>query len=98
MRSTARRKGALLGRVRSGGAVSQQVYRKQHVVTSVVAVIVDEQETRAVVPNPCEVAEARWVPRPDLGSFPMPDGARYIVGRLFREHHDPELRNLKHGS
>lgn len=151
--------------------MTQHLYRKQHIVTSVVAVIVDEAErvlltrravppfrdlwvmpggkiglgepilralhrevqeevglevsveglvdvfehltpgpdtdhfvilyyrcrpvTRAVAPNPVEVAEARWVPRAELGSVPMPDGARYILGRLFPEHHAPELRNLK---
>lgn len=152
--------------------MTQHLYRKQHVVTSVVAVIVDEGErvlltrraippfqdlwvmpggkidlgepiiralhrevreevgievsvealvdvfehltpgpdndhfvilyyrchpvTRALAPNPAEVAEARWVPRADLGSLPMAEGGRYILGRIFPEHHDPELRNLKH--
>jgi 8-oxo-dGTP diphosphatase len=51
--------------------------------------------THAVVPNPQEVAEARWVPRAELGSVPMPEGTRYILGRLFPEHHEPEIRNLK---
>jgi 8-oxo-dGTP diphosphatase len=51
--------------------------------------------THAVIPNPQEVAEARWVPRAELGSIPMPEGTRYILGRLFPEHHEPEIRNLK---
>lgn len=154
-----------------GGAVTQHLYRKQHVVTSVVAVVIDEAErvlltrraiapfhdlwvmpggkiglgepilralhrevgeevgievvveglvdvfehltpgpdndhfvilyyrcrpvTRAVTPNPAEVAEARWVPRAELGTLPMPDGTRYILGRLFPEHHAPGIKNLK---
>jgi 8-oxo-dGTP diphosphatase len=150
--------------------MTQHLYRKQHVVTSVVAVIVDEAErvlltrravppfrdlwvmpggkidlgepilralhrevleevgitvnveglvdvfehltpdtdhfvilyyrchpvTRAIVANPAEVAEARWVPRAELAAMPMPDGARYIVGRIFPEHAAAEIRNLKH--
>jgi 8-oxo-dGTP diphosphatase len=138
-----------------------QSYRKQHIVTSVVAVIVDEQErvvlTRRGVPpflgqwvmpggkialgepmrtalrrevreevgidvavgvlvdvfeqlvpgadndhhvilyyrcrpsrpdltpNPAEVAEARWVPRGELGRYDMPEGTRHVLGRLFPE-------------
>jgi len=150
--------------------MTQHLYRKQHVVTSVVAVIVDEAErvlltrravppflglwvmpggkidlgepilralhrevqeevgisvnveglvdvfehltpdtdhfvilyyrchpvTRELRPNPSEVAEARWVPRGELAAMPMPDGARYILGRLFPEHAAGEIRNLKH--
>jgi 8-oxo-dGTP diphosphatase len=148
--------------------VSQHVYRKQHVVTSVVAVVVDEAErvvlTRRAVPpfeglwvmpggkidlgepilgavhrevreeigiavsvgglvdvfehltpgpdndhfvilyyrctpldaelqpNPAEVAEARWVPRTELSGYPMPQGTRYILGRLF-----PELAGAEPG-
>ena len=149
--------------------MTQHLYRKQHVVTSVVAVIVDEAErvlltrravppflglwvmpggkidlgepilralhrevleevgvtvnveglvdvfehltpdtdhfvilyyrchpvTRELRPNPAEVAEARWVPRAELGDVPMPDGARYILGRIFPEHAAGEIRNLK---
>jgi 8-oxo-dGTP diphosphatase len=149
--------------------MTQHLYRKQHVVTSVVAVIVDEAErvlltrraippfldqwvmpggkidlgepilralhrevqeevgisvnveglvdvfehltpgtdhfvilyyrchpvTRTLTPNPAEVAEARWVPRAELGAMTMPDGARYILGRIFPEHAAAELRNLK---
>jgi 8-oxo-dGTP diphosphatase len=141
--------------------VSQHVYRKQHVVTSVVAVIVDDTErvllTRRAIPpfqglwvmpggkidlgepilaalhrevreeigigvtvgglvdvfehltpgpdndhfvilyyrcrplahdlapNPEEVAEARWVPRAEIGGYPTPEGTRYILGRVFPE-------------
>ncbi len=151
--------------------MSQHVYRKQHVVTSVVAVIVDDAErvvltqrsvppfeglwvmpggkidlgesivravhrevkeeigidvtvgglvdvfehltpganndhfvilyyrctpvTHELAPNPAEVAEARWVPRADLGGFRMAQGSRYILGKLFSELHDPEVGNLK---
>jgi 8-oxo-dGTP diphosphatase len=143
--------------------VSQHVYRKQHVVTSVVAVIVDEDDrvvltrravkpfqglwvmpggkidlgepivralhrevreeigidvvvgglvdvfehltpgpendhfvilyyrckpaTHELAPNPAEVAEARWVPRGELASYPVPEGTRFILGTIF-----PELR------
>jgi 8-oxo-dGTP diphosphatase len=42
-----------------------------------------------LAPNPAEVAEARWVPRAELGSFPMPEGGRYILGKLFPELGDP---------
>lgn len=46
-------------------------------------------------PNPAEVAEARWVPRAELGGYPTPEGTRYILGKLFPELHDPEIVNLK---
>ena len=153
--------------------MSQHVYRKQHVVTSVVAVIVDDAErvllTRRAIPpflglwvmpggkidlgepivralhrevreeigidvvvgglvdvfehltpgpdndhfvilyyrckpathdhdlapNPAEVAEARWVPRAELASYPVPEGTRFILGTLFPELRDPAIRNLK---
>ncbi len=52
--------------------------------------------TRELQPNPAEVAEARWVPRGELGEVPLAEGARYIVGQLFPEHRDEEIRNLKH--
>jgi hypothetical protein len=42
------------------------------------------------------VAEARWVPRAELAAVPMPDGARYILGRIFPEHVAADIRNLKH--
>ena len=35
--------------------------------------------------NHLEVAEARWVPRQDLAGFTMPEGTKYILGRLFPE-------------
>ncbi|MBI2354170.1 MAG: NUDIX hydrolase [Deltaproteobacteria bacterium] len=35
--------------------------------------------------NEAEVAEVAWVPRRDLAGFPMADGARYILGRVFPE-------------
>jgi 8-oxo-dGTP diphosphatase len=147
--------------------VSQQVYRRQHVVPSVVAVIVDDAEnvvltrrsippfrglwvmpggkidlgesiaravarevreeigmevrvdglvdvfehltpgpdndhfvilyyrcqpsTRELVPNPAEVAEARWVPRAELAGYPVADGTRHVLGILFPELRDPEV-------
>jgi 8-oxo-dGTP diphosphatase len=42
-------------------------------------------EGHGLAPNPAEVAEARWVPRVDLPEYPMPEGTRYILGRLFPE-------------
>ncbi len=151
--------------------MTQHFYRKQHVVTSVVAVIVDERErlllTRRAIapfrdlwvmpggkidlgepmiralhrevreevgievavdglvdvfehltpgpendhfvilyyrckpsrgdlcPNPDEVREARWVPRGDLAGYAMPEGTRYILGRIFPELHVPDIANLK---
>jgi 8-oxo-dGTP diphosphatase len=39
----------------------------------------------ALEPNPAEVAEARWVPRAELVDYPMPEGTRYILGKLFPE-------------
>jgi 8-oxo-dGTP diphosphatase len=38
--------------------------------------------------NHDEVAEARWVERKELGSYNMPDGTRFILGKIF-----PELRS-----
>lgn len=35
--------------------------------------------------NELEVAEALWVPRNELAGYPMPDGTRYILGRVFPE-------------
>ena len=35
--------------------------------------------------NHVEVAEARWVERGDLGSYAMPDGTRFILGKIFPE-------------
>ncbi len=52
--------------------------------------------TRDLAPNPAEVAEARWVPRDELASVELAEGARYLVGQLFPEHRDDEIRNLKH--
>jgi 8-oxo-dGTP diphosphatase len=146
--------------------MTQHLYRKQHVVTSVVAVIVDEAErvlltrraippfldmwvmpggkidlgepilralhrevreevglevavdglvdvfehltpdtdhfvilyyrcrplTHALMPNPAEVAEARWVPRAGLPSLSMTDGSRFILGKLFPELPAPAPR------
>jgi 8-oxo-dGTP diphosphatase len=39
----------------------------------------------AIKHNHDEVAEAEWVPRDQLSSFPMPDGTRFILGRVFPE-------------
>lgn len=44
--------------------------------------------TRALIPNPAEVAEARWIARADLPRYPVADGTRHILGTLF-----PELRS-----
>lgn len=49
-----------------------------------------QASTRELVPNPAEVAEARWVPRADLPRYPMADGTRHILGTLF-----PELRSVR---
>jgi 8-oxo-dGTP diphosphatase len=150
--------------------MTQHLYRKQHVVTSVVAVIVDEEDrvvltrraippfldmwvmpggkialgepilralhrevleevglevavselvdvfehltpdtdhfvilyyrcrplSRALVPSQVEVAEARWVPRAELGALQMTEGTRYILGKIFPEHAAEGIRNLKH--
>ncbi len=48
-----------------------------------------------LVPNPAEVAEARWVPREQLGAYDVPEGTRFILGALFPELRDPGIRNLK---
>lgn len=52
--------------------------------------------TRELTPNPAEVAEARWIPRGELSTVQLAEGARYIVGQLFPEHRRDEIRNLKH--
>lgn len=33
--------------------------------------------------NHAEVAEARWVKREELAEYKMPDGARFILGKIF---------------
>ena len=33
--------------------------------------------------NPGEVAEARWVSQEELADFQMPDGTRFILGKIF---------------
>lgn len=38
-----------------------------------------------LTPNPSEVAQARWVPRAELGAYPMPDGTRHILAAVFPE-------------
>jgi len=35
--------------------------------------------------NPLEVDEAQWVPKKELPGLDMPDGARYILGKIFPE-------------
>jgi 8-oxo-dGTP diphosphatase len=45
---------------------------------------------RVFLPNDAEVAEVRWVPRADIPLYSMPDGTRYILGKLF-----PELGKAK---
>ncbi|HEY6006155.1 MAG TPA: NUDIX domain-containing protein [Anaeromyxobacter sp.] len=42
-----------------------------------------------LVPNPAEVAEARWIPRDELTRYPVADGTRHILGTLFPELRDP---------
>lgn len=41
--------------------------------------------THDLVPNPAEVAEARWVPRAELPRYPVADGTRHVLGALFPE-------------
>ena len=33
-----------------------------------------------------EVAEARWVPREEVSNYRMPDGTRFIMGKVFPEY------------
>jgi 8-oxo-dGTP diphosphatase len=35
--------------------------------------------------NHVEVAEAQWVSRGELKNYPMPDGTRFILGKIFPE-------------
>ncbi|SNB47225.1 8-oxo-dGTP diphosphatase [Geobacter sp. DSM 9736] len=35
--------------------------------------------------NPFEIEEARWVPKNELAGFPMPEGAKFILGKIFPE-------------
>ena len=39
----------------------------------------------AVNHNPDEVAEARWVARTNLAGYEMPQGTRFILGKVFPE-------------
>ncbi len=39
----------------------------------------------AVNHNPHEVEEARWVSRSDLANYEMPEGTKYVLGKLFPE-------------
>lgn len=43
-------------------------------------------------PNQHEVAEAAWVPRSELTGYAMPDGARFILGKVFPELCSCEVR------
>lgn len=49
--------------------------------------------------NPFEVDEAQWVSKEELGNYPMPEGAKYILGKIFPEEccEDTEkvTKNLK---
>ncbi|HEU0264177.1 MAG TPA: NUDIX domain-containing protein [Geobacterales bacterium] len=45
--------------------------------------------------NPAEVAAAEWVERPRLLDFPMPEGTRYILGKLFPELCNCDISNLQ---
>ncbi len=40
--------------------------------------------------NPQEVAAVTWVPRDELAGYHMPEGTRYILGKVF-----PELAGLR---
>ncbi len=47
--------------------------------------------TLAINHNPGEVTEARWVAMAELADYPMPDGTRFILGKIFpyqRRHDD----------
>ncbi len=46
--------------------------------------------THELVPNPAEVAEARWVPRGELVRYTVADGTRHVLGKVF-----PELQRLE---
>jgi 8-oxo-dGTP diphosphatase len=35
--------------------------------------------------NPCEVSDARWVPRDELKNYAMPEGTCFILGKIFPE-------------
>jgi 8-oxo-dGTP diphosphatase len=41
--------------------------------------------------NESEVAEARWVASGDLWQYTMPEGTRFILGKLFPEPHYCEI-------
>lgn len=43
--------------------------------------------------NPDEVSEARWVPREALDSFQMPEGTRFILGKIFPEFSSREVQS-----
>jgi 8-oxo-dGTP diphosphatase len=36
--------------------------------------------------NPREVSEALWVGKEELADYPMPDGTRFILGKIFPYH------------
>lgn len=40
---------------------------------------------QAVNHNPDEISDARWVPRNELATYRMPDGAKFILGKIFPE-------------
>lgn len=46
--------------------------------------------TRDLVPNAAEVAEARWVPREELGGYAVADGTRHVLGKLYPELASPD--------
>ncbi|GAB7024943.1 NUDIX domain-containing protein [Geotalea toluenoxydans] len=43
--------------------------------------------------NPEEVAEASWVPRGELAVYNMPDGTRFILGKIFPELCSCDIRS-----
>ena len=42
--------------------------------------------------NEAEVAEVAWVERSELAAYPMPEGTRHILGRVFPEFCSCEVR------
>lgn len=36
--------------------------------------------------NPAEVAEVAWLSPDEIGHYPMPDGTRFILGKIFPFH------------
>lgn len=43
--------------------------------------------------NPFEIDEAHWVPREKFADYPMPEGTRFIIGKIFPEAVSGEQEN-----